>query len=237
MNALLARRLVLGCRAEVEQLVRYSLNSRKILQLLYETKQYALLPTLLPIIRVGEEERSIIEKMYVDALRSHDKQTMETLFTLHKYDVNSLSRECGKHGGDPDLLTRGFDFHYYVQGIIEADDVDAFVNARTQHPWRWMGYNIVTDGRKQDVRRILARNYAPKIMDHLGYDNEKLICYLWPMPDTQHLFCKIFFEIGFCYFVSALQWTLDLGCRLDEQLWQLLKERRPEVYKACAQDV
>ena len=116
----------------------------------------ALLPTLLPVITVGEEKRSIIEKMYVDALRSHDKQTMETFFTLREYDVNSLSREYGKNGGDPNLLTHCFDFHYYIQYIIEADDVDVFVTARTKCSGSWVGYNIVTDGRKQDVRRAVT---------------------------------------------------------------------------------
>ena len=190
--------------------------------------------------------------MYLDAFYDNDPVAIETLYAFHEYNICQLSSLCGEHGYNPDLLVYGFDLCSYLSGIMQVDDLDSFLAAQEKYSPLWTGNMITENGSERDVRELLAWHFAPKIMDHLGYDdetitcylseiaylgNEKLLAHLWPKENTQRIFYEVLCVKRADYRLPIVKWVLKQGFNFDQEWWQRLKGRMPDVYEACSQDV
>ena len=130
--------------------------------------------------------------------------------------------------------------------------MDAFLSVRNKRANKWTGYSVRGEEADEDVREMLGRHFAPKIMDHIGYDkeslglylvgacmegNEESLLYLSQKEGTPELFESMAFFLHYKLLKKVLSCLLRGGAVFEEKFWSWLRQNRPVVYAACQADV
>lgn len=249
LNELLAQRLASG---DIGQLLTCTLDPTRTLLLIHEKKQYSLLGSLAQKVNFNAILSGTLYEVYADLVRDKDEAAINALYRICEYDHEELSFLCGEKGYDANILGDDFSLAHYVMGIISVDNLELFLATKEKYSERWQGNIITGYDRGQDVRELASHYFAPKILDHLWYDNVSMIYYLNNIALLQnkallhHLWMKE--KVAHCLYgvlttkapeprLHILQWILKQGCQLDEITWLAIQSEMPELHKACAPDV
>ena len=249
LNELLAQRLVSG---DIRQLLTCTLDPTRTLLLIHKKKQYSLLESLSQKVNFDAVHCDTLHEVYADMIRDKDEEAIKTLCRVCEYDAEELSFLCGEKGYEADVLGCDFSLRCYVMGIISVDNLDLFLATKVKYAQQWQGNAITEHDCERDVRELASNYFAPKILDHLGYDGESMILYLnniacldnkallhhlWTKENVAHRLYGVLSIKAPEYRLHILQWVLKQGCHLDEITWLAIQRQMPELYEACAQDV
>lgn len=251
LNSLLAQRIASG---DIGQLLTCTLDPTRTLLLIHEQKQYSLLESLSQKVNFNAVYSDTLHEVYADLVRDKDEAAIHTLCRICEYDIEELSFLCGVKGYDADVLGNEFSLHCYIKGIISVDNLDLFLTAKQKYSEKWQGNAITEHGCKRDVRELASQYFAPKILDHLGYDDKSIIFYLIGIAtsDNKALLHHLWIKQNLSAYIYGLlrlgvkahddrcrilQWILKQGCQLDEAVWSGIQRSLPELYEACTQDV
>ena len=249
LNELLAQRITSG---DIGQLLACTLDPTRTLLLIHKKKQYSLLESLAEKVNFDAVHCDTLHEVYADMVRGKDEAAIKALYRVCEYDAEELSFLCGEKGYDADVLGGDFNLRCYVMGIISVDNLEHFLTTREKYTQQWQGNAITEHGCERDVRELTSNYFAPKILDHLGYDSESMILYLnniayldnkallhhlWTKENVAHRLYGVISIKAPEHRLHILQWVLKQGCHLDEITWLAIQRQMPELYEACAQDV
>ena len=242
-----------GDTVGVERIVQVSLDLKRALELIRDTRQYSFLDILHPILHVGEHESQILAEMFFEASLAGNFEACGIISCFHVTDPVDQSRICGRKGYDLEVVGEDKNLYGYIEGIIETDNPELFRATRIKYADQLRGSMIIEETGGRSIHLLLAKYYAPRIFDEVGYDQISLVPYFinifsWKNKRLLlHLASKEGFQTSLldCLMqmknqpelIPHLKWILAQGVQVSEINWLVIEQEMPELYASCAVDV